>query len=916
MNHLSILTDELFAAYLKCPQKAYLKLTGAVGEPSDYMCLQERSAADYRAAAQQASLQTVEGATVVRDPSAARDAIRRAAALILEPTLTDAGDSCRLDALFGPTARASAAGAGYTPVLFIPHQTVSTDDRLRLAFGASVLARIQDRPPEVGKVIHGRQFKVTRVALPTLTNRVADTVGQIRALAESASPPPLALNRHCVQCEFRRRCREAAVEKDDLSLLRGLSSKDIAGLHRRGIFTVTQYSYTFRPGRLKRVAGKPGGKADHALQALALRERKIYVARRPQLPVTGTRAYLDVEGLPDTGLYYLIGLTVEDSTGRRHLSWWADRAADEPAVWAAFLGAARELGDEFVLYHYGSYETQFLKTMEDRHGGDPDVLARIRSRSVNVLSAIHAQVYFPVYANDLKSVAGSLGFKWSEPGATGLQAIVWRSDWEATGDPAVKDRLLTYNREDCAALDVVTTAVRALGADSPPASPGIGPPVAEIDEIERAAYRKYGQTQFALPEFAGITKCAYFDYQRDKVLCRTNPAVKESLRRKDRCRGRAPRVNRVVDCQDVKVCPLCGSTGLDTHTRYQRCVIDLKPFLGGVKRCVTRYRVVRRRCRTCWRTFLPQDYLALPSKYGWGVYSWAVYASTSLRQTNDAVAESLQELFGIALQSAMVSRLRRIAADRYRATYEGLLSDLRNGPLIHADETRVALKGPTGTGYVWVFASPDTAVYFYSPTRSGANVHETLAGFQGVLVSDFYAVYDGIDCPQQKCLIHLIRDLNDDLLRNPFDEDLKRLAARFTALLQPVIATIDRFGLKQHHLGKHRRDVERYFAAETAENYRSELAGGYRTRLLKYREKLFTFLDHDGVPWNNNNAENAIKLFASRRKVMDGLFTEAGIRDYLLLLSLYQTTRYRNLSFWRFLLSGQSDLAAFATNKR
>jgi Transposase IS66 family len=244
------------------------------------------------------------------------------------------------------------------------------------------------------------------------------------------------------------------------------------------------------------------------------------------------------------------------------------------------------------------------------------------------------------------------------------------------------------------------------------------------------------------------------------------------------------------------------------------------------------------------------------------------------------------------------------------------LSDLRNGPLIHADETRVGLKGPTGTGYVWVFASPDTAVYLYAPTRSGANAHEALAGFRGVLVSDFYAAYDGIECPQQKCLVHLIRDLNDDLLRNPFDEDLKRLASRFTSVLQPVIGTIDRFGLKQYHLSKHRRDVERYFAAETADTYRSEVAGSYRTRVLKYRDKLFTFLDHDGVPWNNNNAENAVKLFASRRKVMGGLFTEAGIRNYLLLLSLYQTTRYRNLSFWRFLLSGQSDLTAFAASRR
>jgi hypothetical protein len=131
-----------------------------------------------------------------------------------------------------------------------------------------------------------------------------------------------------------------------------------------------------------------------------------------------------------------------------------------------------------------------------------------------------------------------------------------------------------------------------------------------------------------------------------------------------------------------------------------------------------------------------------------------------------------------------------------------------------------------------------------------------------------------------------------------------------------VVGTIDRFGLKKYHLGKHKRDVERYFAAESLADYRSQVARHYRARALKYRDELFTFLDHDGVPWNNNNAENAIKLFASRRKVMGTLFTQAGVRDYLVLLSLYQTLRHRHLSFWRFLLSGETDVAAFTAKSR
>jgi hypothetical protein len=40
------------------------------------------------------------------------------------------------------------------------------------------------------------------------------------------------------------------------------------------------------------------------------------------------------------------------------------------------------------------------------------------------------------------------------------------------------------------------------------------------------------------------------------------------------------------------------------------------------------------------------------------------------------------------------------------------------------------------------------------------------------------------------------------------------------------------------------------------------------------------------------------------------------LQPYLLLLSLYQTLRYRNLSFWRFLLSGETDIVAFSGRSR
>ena len=214
--------------------------------------------------------------------------------------------------------------------------------------------------------------------------------------------------------------------------------------------------------------------------------------------------------------------------------------------------------------------------------------------------------------------------------------------------------------------------------------------------------------------------------------------------------------------------------------------------------------------------------------------------------------------------------------------------------------------------YVWVLTNMEEVVFLYSPTRECDFLKALLKGFRGVLISDFYPGYDSIECLQQKCLIHLIRDFNNDVLSNSFNKEFKELATRFGSLLQGIVQTVDRFGLKQARLSPHNRDVERFYREMCAQEYQTEIAQEYRKKLVKYRDKLFAFLDHDGIPWNNNNAEHAIKQFAHYRTLADGLMSEGGIDDYLVLLSLCVTCKYKGVSFLRFLLSQERDIDVFA----
>ena len=145
-------------------------------------------------------------------------------------------------------------------------------------------------------------------------------------------------------------------------------------------------------------------------------------------------------------------------------------------------------------------------------------------------------------------------------------------------------------------------------------------------------------------------------------------------------------------------------------------------------------------------------------------------------------------------------------------------------------------------GYVWAFSGPEIVIYRFSKSRDATVLNEVLKDFSGVLVSDFYNVYDSAPCPQQKCLVHLIRDINDDLLKAPFDEELKELATRFTALMTPIIESIDRYGLTKRHLGKFGFDAERYRKWVAGQQFTSKVTQGYQKRIGKYGDRLFTFL--------------------------------------------------------------------------
>jgi predicted RecB family nuclease len=913
------ISESLFAAYCQCPYKAFLKSNGEVGKVADYEVVRKDADAKFRVQAIERLLRIHTERQVSRDTASLHLAINAGIMLIFGAKVEASHVILTFDLLERQVDRDADSRPLYVPVLFSHRHKLTREDSLLATLHGIILAEAIGQPVPFIKLVHGPGFAVSKIKLeaPTgttcLVKEARQLLDRLRKQIESKLPPLMILNTHCPSCEFEDRCHAEAVSRDDLSLLRGMSEKEILAHRKRGISTVAQFACTFRPKSIGLKRSNPLKRHLHALHALAVRDKKVYVVRAPEMPGTTTRVHLDVEGMPDRDFYYLVGVMVEKDGACSTHSFWADDEAEERTIWVKLLEILRVLGD-CTIFHYGAYEKAYIKKMLRKYPSpDTTFPGTWDSALFNVLGAIRTNVYFPAYSNGLKDVASFLGSLWTGTVTSGIDCIAARMRWEESKDSVIKAQILDYNRQDCLALQRVANFLISLGSSESTANPL----VEQASEITVEPHGRFGQIDFAIPEMSFINKCACFDYQRDKVRVRTGPAVKGGVWRKHTGARTIRRANVEIQCEPPPHCLFCGHSELtlQSNQSISKQVLDLKNSRNGIRRWVVKYVTKRFRCVRCKRTFHSEAYPTKQPKIGHSLASWSVYQHVPLRQSFDDVALSINDVFGYSFPHILGKQSQTRLAETYRVTVDRMLSRMRSGALIHADETKISINRRR-IGYVWVFTSTESVVYLYHPTREGTFLKETLGDFAGVLVSDFYAAYDSVTCHQQKCHLHLMRDINDDLLSHPFDEELKELARRYTLALKPMVETIDRHGLKTTFLSCHKRNAESFLEWIAKRETTSEVAHGYKFRIEKYGERLFTFLDYDGVPWNNNNAENAVKLVASRRRLLGTSVSEAGLKDYLVFLSIYQTLRRKGISLLRFLLSGETDLEKFVASYR
>ena len=914
------ITPALFEAYLKCPTKCWLRANAESSSGGPYPEWVKAQNDSYRLIGTQRWAAKFLNDEVVLSPDMADFKVSRwrfASSLAVQGRM----DCCALESEIHALERMPAEDlqklSEFIPMRFVFTNKLSEDDKLVLAFDTFVLSRSLGFEFRVGKIIHGDDYIALNVKTSVRTREVQKCLEAIAMLLSNPAPPDLILNRHCAECEFQTRCRKLAIEKDDLSLLESMTEKERRKLRSKGIFTVTQLSYTFRPRKQGRRSANKEEKHHHALKALAIREKKIHIVGSPDLKLEGTAVYLDVEGLPDRDLYYLIGARVRCGDLVRQHSLWAENTSEEKDIWNKFLGILATVPNP-MLVHYGSYEKSFLKRMCERYGGAvaDSIVDQTLKSPLNLLSFLFCKIYLPTYSNRLKDTAAYFGATWRSPTITGIQTIALRCQWERTRSVRLKESLLAYNQDDCAALELLSLEIGKLISESE-SRPDIDfayTPKKVATECGSGIHRTLD----------GLLKIAWLDYSRNKIklhesgvdtsLTPTIASVRQKLARRKlpTSGGQVIRVPRKRKCPRHPEHP----TMLRPSSKdREHALLDIVFMKTGCRKTIVRYRGKQSHCPYCGSQYPPPQVKEVRRQcYGEGFHAWVAYLRVALRLSCRLVEKFTRDFFHEDISRTAIEAFFQQTADAHELTEESLLRRILQSPAVHVDETKISILGIHQQ--VWGITNGRDVVFRLTETRETGFLQELLKEYHGVLVSDFYGGYDAIACRQQKCLVHLIRDLNDDLWKTPFNSEYEQFVAAVRDLLVPIFGDIERYGLKVRNLHKHRKRVNCFYR-DTIDvlSGQQEILSKYKKRFERYRNSMFTFLDEDEIPWNNNAAERALRHLAVQRKI-SGDFSEKGARRYLRLLAIVQTCRFQNKSFLGFLLSGLKNVDQYERKPR
>lgn len=311
----------------------------------------------------------------------------------------------------------------------------------------------------------------------TLWDDYQAALAEARAILAKEITPQAAYGGVCKLCHWYTHCVDALTTADDLTLIPFLG-RALRDTMRATLPTIAALAESNPDGFIngkKTIFAGVGPDRLRLFQARAAMLKHAspapYLRVAVQLPVTPVELFFDIEVDPMRDICYLHGIVERrdgDNAGERFVYHFAQdlNPESERAAFAAsyaFLTARPEA----AIYYYSKYERTIYRKLQAKYPDtcSSDDIERLFAppRAVDLyFDVVMKATEWPTRDHSIKTLAQYLGFTWRDTHPSGAASIEWFDRWCREGDPAVRQRILDYNEDDCRATRVLLDGIRAL----------------------------------------------------------------------------------------------------------------------------------------------------------------------------------------------------------------------------------------------------------------------------------------------------------------------------------------------------------------------------------------------------------------------------------------------------------------------
>ncbi|MGH9807125.1 MAG: IS66 family transposase [Terriglobia bacterium] len=356
------------------------------------------------------------------------------------------------------------------------------------------------------------------------------------------------------------------------------------------------------------------------------------------------------------------------------------------------------------------------------------------------------------------------------------------------------------------------------------------------------------------------------------------------------CRIRPERVDQTQEHR-LGCCPVCQGELKRCRRTRTRYIEDIPQDIQPV---VTEHVIHRDWCPHCHKLVEPVVPDALPgAMLGHRVVALSSWLHYGLGQTLSQIVEVFGHHLRMELTPGGLSQMWQRFAEVLRPWYKQIQAEALQAAVLHGDETGWRVNGRTH--WLWCFSTTDETLYMIDQSRGGPALRKFFREeFAGTLVCDFWGAYNAVICSRrQRCLVHLLRDLDYVETYRTLNQDWPTFAKTLRRLIGDGIRLWKREVVPPEEYASRRRRLTGRLQGLIAAPWEHPEARRLIKRLRRHQDELFTFLDHAGVPFENNHAERAIRPAVIIRKNSQCNRSQRGAETQAVLMSVYRTLKQR-----------------------